>query len=71
MEPGVTGHLGQVVEVIARCQDTEGVIILLPQMEELTVWVNMWKINPALEEDVKLMEVGEVGHIGQVVKVIV
>ena len=30
MEDGKNGHLGQAVEVIVRCQDIEGVIILLP-----------------------------------------
>ena len=69
MEDGKNGHLGQAVEVIVRCQDLEGVIILLPQMEELTVWVNIWKINPALEEDVKLMEEWKNGHLGQAVEV--
>ena len=65
MEDGGNGHLGQAVEVIVRCLDLEVVTILLLQMEELTVLVNIWKINPALEEDVKLMEDGDIGAHGQ------
>ena len=40
-------------------------------MEDLNVKGTMRKTNLALEEDVWLMEVGEVGPFGQVVEVIV
>ena len=70
MEAGEVGLLGQVAEVIAKCQDPEVVIIHIPQMEDLTVRETMKKINFALEEVAKLMEVGEAGLIGQLVEVI-
>ena len=66
MELGVTGHLGQVVEVIIRCQGTEIVTIPIQKMEDLTVRVTIKKKNLAL---VKLMDTGEVGHLGHVVEV--
>ena len=71
MELGVTGHLGQVVKVIARCQDTETVTIQIQKMEDLTVRENIWRKKIVTEEDVKLMEVGDVGPFGQTVEVIV
>ena len=71
MEDGQDGHLGQAVEVIVRCQDTEVAQIQFLPMEEMTVWATLKKINPALEEDVKLMEDGDLGHLGQAAKVIV
>jgi len=37
MEVGQLGHLGQVVEIIVRCQDLEIVQILLLKMEVLIV----------------------------------
>ena len=37
MEAGQSGHLGQIVEVIARNPDIEDVTIRLPQMEDLIV----------------------------------
>ena len=70
MEAGEVGLLGHVAEVIAKCQDPEVVIIHIPKMEELTVRETMKRINFALEEVAKLMEVGEAGLIGQLVEVI-
>ena len=70
MGVGEVGLLGQVAEVIAKCQDPEVVIIHIPQMEGLTVRETMKKINFAMEEVAKLMEVGEAGLIGQLVEVI-
>ena len=67
----MTGHLGQLVKLIVRCQDTETVTIHIQKMEDLTVRVAIKRKKIALEEDVKLMEVGEVGLLGQAVKVIV
>ena len=71
MELGVTGLLGQVVEVIVRCQDTETVTIHIQKMEDLTVKVAIKRINIVNVENVKLMDTGEVGHHGQAVEVIV
>ena len=71
MAVGVTGHLGQLVKLIARCQDTETVTIHIQKMEDLTVRVAIKREKIALEEDVKLMEVGEVGNLGQAVELIV
>ena len=71
MEVGVTGHLGQIVEVIVRCQDLEVVTILLLLMEDLNVLVKVKKIKLVLEEYVKSMEAGQVGHLGLVVEVTV
>ena len=70
MEAGKVGLLGQIAEMIAKCQDPEVVIIHIPQMEDLTVRETVKKINFALEEVAKLMEVGEAGLIGQLVEVI-
>ena len=70
MENGVTGHLGQFVEVIVRGKDTESVTILLLKMEEMIVKESTMKIVFALEEGVQSMEVGEVGPLGQLVEVI-
>ena len=67
----MTGHLGQLVKLIVRCQDTETVTIHIQKMEDLTVRVAIKRKKIALEEDVKLMEVGELGHLGLVVEVIV
>ena len=67
----MTGHLGQVVKLIVRCQDTETVTIHIQKMEDLTVRVAIKRKKIALEEDVKLMEVGEVGNLGQAVELIV
>ena len=71
MEVGEVGHLGQVVEKIVRNQDPDAAIIHLLSMEDLIVKETKKRKNLALEEVVKLMEAGEVGHIGQVVEVIV
>ena len=71
MEGGEDGLLGQDVVVPARCQDTETVTIHIQKMEDLTVRVAIKRKKIALEEDVKLMEVGEVGNLGLVVKEIV
>ena len=71
MEDGVTGHLGQFVEVIVGGRDTESVTILPLKMEEMIVKESTMKIVFALEEGVLLMEVGEVGLPGQLVEVIV
>ena len=71
MEDGEIGLLGQSVEAIARSQDIENVTIQLLQMEDLIVKETIGMKKFAVEEDVKLMEVGEVGLLGQVVKVIV
>ena len=71
MENGVTGHLGQFVEVTARGKDTESVTILLLKMEDMIVKETTRKKVFVLEEDVLLMEGGEIGHLGQLVEVIV
>ena len=71
MENGVTGHLGQFVEVIVGGKDTESVTILLLKMEEMIVKESTRKIVFALEEGVLLMEDGEFGLLGQLVEVIV
>ena len=71
MEGGEDGLLGQAVVVAARCQDTETVTIHIQKMEDLTVRVAIKRKKIALEEDVKLMEVGEVGNLGQAVEQIV
>jgi len=71
MEVGQVGHLGLVVEVIVRCQDLEVAQILLLQMVVLTVLATKKKTNLAQEEDAKSMEVGQVGHPGLYVEVIV
>ena len=71
MEDGVTGHLGQSVEVIVGGKDTESVTILPLKMEDMTVKESTMKIVFALEEGGLLMEGGEVGLLGQVVGVIV
>ena len=71
MEVGEVGHIGLIVEVIVRYQDPEVAIIQLLQMEDLIVRAKLRRKNPAPKEDVKLMEDGEVGQVGQVVKVIV
>ena len=71
MEDGEVGLLCQVAEVIVRSQGIEDVKIQLLQMEELIVRAKEQRKNPAPKEDVKLMEDGEVGQVGQVVKVIV
>ena len=71
MEGGEDGLLGQDVVVPARCQDTETVTIHIQKMEDLTVRVAIKRKKIALEEDVKLMEVGEVGNLGQAVELIV
>ena len=71
MEVGGNGHLGLVVKVIVKCQDLEVVTILLLQMVVLTVLATMKKTNLAQEEDAKSMEVGQVGHPGLYVEVIV
>ena len=52
MENGVTGHLGQFVEVIVRGKDTESVTILLLKMEEMIVKESTRKIVSAMEEGV-------------------
>ena len=52
MENGVTGHLGQFVEVIVGGKDTESVTILLLKMEEMIVKESTRKIVFVLEEDV-------------------
>ena len=71
MEVGEIGLLGQLVQVLVRNQEPEVAIIHLLSMEDLIVWVIEKRLKLALEEVVKLMEAGEVGHIGQVVEVIV
>ena len=71
MENGVTGHLGQFVEVIVRGKDTESVTILLLKMEDMIAKVTTRKKVFVLEEDVWLMEGGEIGHLGQAVEAIV
>ena len=71
MEDGDIGLLGQVVEVIVRNQDPEVAIFQLLQMEDLIVKVKVMRTNIAMEEVVKLMEVGEVGLFGQNVEVTV
>ena len=71
MENGVTGHLGQFVEVIVGGRDTESVTILPLKMEDMIVKESTMKIVFALEEGVLLMEGGEVGLPGQLVEVIV
>ena len=40
-------------------------------MEDLIVRAKSRRKNPALEEVVKLMEVGDIGHLGQAARVIV
>ena len=50
MEDGVTGHLGQFVEVTARGKDTESVTILPLKMEEMIVKASTMKIVFVLEE---------------------
>ena len=52
MEDGVTGHLGQFVEVIVRGKDTESVTILLLKMEDMIVKETTRKTVFVLEEDV-------------------
>ena len=51
MEHGVTGSLGQVVEVIVKDQDPDAVIIQLLQMEDLIVLVRTRKTNIVVKED--------------------
>ena len=71
MENGVTGHLGQFVEVIVRNLDIENVTIHLLKMEDMIVKETTRKKVFVLEEDVLLMEGGEIGHLGQAVEAIV
>ena len=52
MENGVTGHLGQFVEVIVGGKDIESVTILSLKMEEMIVKESTKKIVFVLEEDV-------------------
>ena len=71
MEDGEVGLLGQLVEVIVRNLDPEVALIQLLQMEDLIVRAKEKRKNIALEEVVKLMVDGEVGLLGQVVRIIV
>ena len=71
MENGVIGHLGQSVEVIVRNLDIENVTIHLLKMEDMIVKETTRKKVFVLEEDVWLMEGGEIGHLGQAVEAIV
>ena len=71
MEVGLVGHIGLVVEVTVKSQDLEVVQILLLQMEVLTAMVAVLIRNLAQEDNAKLMEVGQVGHLGLVVEVTV
>ena len=52
MEDGVTGHLGQFVEVIAGWKDTESVTILPLKMEGMIVKETRRKIVFVMVEDV-------------------
>ena len=52
MEDGVTGHLGQFVEVIVRNQDIEDVTIQHLQMEDWIVKEPTKRTASAMEEDV-------------------
>ena len=71
MEDGEVGLLGQLVEVIVRSQDIEDATIHLLKMEDMIVKDTKRKKVFVLEEDVLLMEGGEIGHLGQAVEAIV
>ena len=72
MVHGEVGLLGPLVEVIARSQDPEVVIVLLQQMEGTHVLVLIKKVHHVLEVCVhQEMVNGEVGHLGHLVEVIV
>ena len=71
MESGEIGLLGQLVEVIVRSQDIEDATIHLLKMEDMIVKETTGKKVFVLEEDVLLMEGGEIGHLGQAVEAIV
>ena len=72
MAHGDFGHLGHLVEVTARSQDPEVVIILLQQMEGTLVLVLIKKVHHVLEVCVhQEMVNGEVGHLGHLVEVTV
>ena len=71
MEVGEAGLLGQLVEVIVRSQDIEDATIHLLKMEDMIVKETTGKKVFVLEEDVLLMEGGEIGHLGQAVEAIV
>jgi len=67
---GETGHLGHLVRVIVQSQDQEAVMIQLQKMEESHVQVLVKTLNHVLETNVLLMVIGEVGHLGHLVRVI-
>ena len=71
MEVGDIGLLGLLVEVIVRSQDIESVTILFLQMEDWIVKGTIRVKKFAMEGDVKLMEGGDLGHLGQPVGVVV
>ena len=52
LEHGEVGHLGPVVEVTVRCQDTGNVTTQLQQIEDLIVRVKIRKTNIVLKNNV-------------------
>ena len=71
MVHGEVGLLGPLVEVIARSQDPEVVIVLLQQMEGILVLVLVKILHPVLEVSAhQYMVHGEVGLPGLLVEVI-
>ena len=62
MEDGEVGHLGRIVEKIARRQDLEVATILLQQMEDQIVMVIGRHLKIVLEDYVQIGEDGQDGH---------
>jgi len=71
MEVGQVGNPGLFVEVLVRCGGLEVVIIHLLKMMDLIAMVTTWKTKFVLEANARLMEVGQLGHLGLVVEEIV